>query len=262
MPDVDVEERGSGPEQAGEVAWSPTPVLRRPPGRRDRTTTLLAIAVAAVALAVLKPWGAGFAAPTAPVAVLPSAAAGAESRQPVALPTPRPVIADRNAMTCLTHQVEQVLTLERWPDREIKSWSQPDGPMVTISSSHVVGIGVCPGIGPAGSALPVTSPSREPEVWSGADVTDVRLLEGDVSRDLGAPPQITVETDYVAAAVLFGAPAPAGEASPRPSGGPQPSAPLAAWPAGRYELIYVFPGDPDRVRRTVIVEITTPLNDG
>lgn len=171
-------------------------------------------------------------------------------------------------MTCLTHQVEQVMTLERWPDREIKSWSQSDGVAVKISSSHVVGIGVCPGIGPVPSTSAAPEAPRDPETWGGAVLTDVRRLDGD-AQDLGKPRRITEQTDYVAAGVLYGPPVPTltrqGGAQASPAGPASLQAGIEAlesWPAGRYEISYFFPGDPATIARTVVLEITTPLHDG
>ena len=260
MPPVDVEDRGPGQDQPGEAAWRPEPVLKGQRNRRGRVGTVIAITAVAIAVAAIKPWGIGGPGASPSLTGAPPAVV-APQESTAAQPTPAPVIADRNAMTCLTHQVEQVLTLERWADREIKSWSQPDGPMVIISSSHVVGIGVCPGIGPAASAGAATA-SRDPIVWAGAVVTDVQVVKGSKVVDLAAPPQITVQTDYVGAGVLYGAPLQVGLASPGPSAEPLPSLLLPAWPAGRYKISYVFPGDPEHTTRTVVVQITTPLNDG
>src|SRR4051812_16289187 len=135
---VDVEERASSIEDAGEAAWSPQAVLKGRGNRRDRTSLALALVIGAVAVAIVKPWAIGGPRATAGAGAGTSAAVGPSTAPQ---PTAGPVIADPNAMACLTHQVEQVLTLERWPDREIKSWSQDDGPMsLTISSSHLVGI--------------------------------------------------------------------------------------------------------------------------
>lgn len=268
MSQVDVEDRGPGAEQAGEVAWSPAPVLRRRAGRRDRTAILVAVTLVAVAIAAIKPWGVAAPPPTPPAVgvVGPSAVVGPRlSAAPQ--PTPGPVIADRNAMTCLTHQVEQVLTLERWPDREIKSWSQASGGVVTISSSHVVGLGVCPGIGPAVADPPNADALRDPLAWAGAILTDVRQLDGK-ARDLGRPARITEQTDYVAAGVLYGAPIPDVPVRATPKASPagpawrqDPSGDLPAWPPGRYEIRYFFPGDPASALRSFILEISTPLND-
>ena len=276
---VDVEERGQRtltPEHdhAGEATWTPSPVLRGRRARRDRTGTLVALTLVAIAVAAVKPWGLGAPLPSVPP---PTVDTGLVLPPPSSAPqpTPGPVIADRNAMTCLTHQVEQVLTLERWPDREIKSWSQPESGVVTISSSHVVGIGVCPGIGPVLSSSGASEPPRDPEAWGGAVLTDVRLLDGGDDQDLGRPPRITQQADYVAAGVLYGPPVPVvtrHEGVQTSSPGPQSSAgpawrqvltaSLQPWPAGRYAISYFFPGDPETVVRTVIVQIVAPLHDG
>jgi hypothetical protein len=254
---IDTEERGSAPADGGEAAWSPEPVLKGPRNRRDRTSIAVALVIGAVAVAVLKPWGMGAPAASGALAAGPTAAI-LPSTAPQ--PTPGPVIADPNAMACLTHQVEQVLTLERWPDREIKSWSQADGPVgLAISSSHVVGIGVCPGTGPvAGTGAP--APSRDPLAWSAAVVTGIEV-GGATPSYFGPPPQITVQADYVAAGVLYGPP-PLPHASPSGSAAAEGSAtPLSAWRPGTYGIGYYFPGDPNRENRTITVEITTPLND-
>jgi hypothetical protein len=260
VPPVDVEERGSE-QQASEVAWIAQPVLKRRREHRDRTPMVVALVVGAVAIAVLKPWGLG--APAATSLEPPAATAPvAPILAPAAVPTAEPVIADPNAMTCLTHQVEQVLTLERWPDREIKSWSQPTGPMLTLSSSHVVGIGLCPGTGPVPSGASGPEASRDPLAWGPAVITDVKRIDGGRTDDLGVPRLLTHETDYVAAGVLYGPPPTAHVApgaSPRSEGS---LAPLTTWRAGRYRIDYTFPGDPDHWDRTVVVEILTPLNNG
>jgi hypothetical protein len=232
-------------------------VLKGARNRRDRTSIAVAIVVGAVAIAAIKPWGIAAPDATGSVAEAPTAvAAGSIAPQP----TSGPVIADRNAMTCLTHQVEQVLTLERWPDREIKSWSQANGPVtLTISSSHLVGIGVCPGNAPV-PLTAVPGPSRDPLGWGPAVLTAVDLI-GETTTYSGPPPQITVQTDYVAAGVLYGPPllpdaSPAGPASAEGS-----ARPLVTWPPGEYAIGYFFPGDPNRENRTIHIEITTPLND-
>jgi hypothetical protein len=172
------------------------------------------------------------------------------------------VISDRNAMSCLVHQAEQLLSLERWPDREVKSWSQPDGGIVGISSSHVVGIGICPGIGPVPSSQPAAEASRDPLAWSAAVITDVQALVGSAVEELGRPPRITVQADYVAAGVLYGAPVDPSASAGGPAWRQSPDGALQPWPAGRYRITYVFPGDPQQVTRTVVVEITTPRNGG
>jgi hypothetical protein len=267
---VDVEEQAPGRERASEVAWSPAPVIKRRAGRRDRTGMLVAITLAGVAVATIKPWGIG--APAATDAAVPAVAGPSDVVHPVISaappPTPAPVIADPNAMTCLTHQVEQVLTLERWPDREIKSWSQASGGVVTVSSSHVVGVGVCPGIGPAVADPPNADAGRNPLLWGAAVVTDVRRLDGAKPMDLGRPARITEQADYVAAGVLYGAPipdvtirAPAKPSPPGPAWRQGATGDLPAWPAGRYEIRYFFPGDPDTAARSLLLEISTPLND-
>ena len=107
-PQVDVEDRGPARgvtgDQAGEAAWSPTPVLRTRRSRRDRTGLLIAIALVGIAVAAIKPWGAAMPAPSAAAAVEPSAVV-APPASSAPQPTAGPVIADRNAMACLTHQV-------------------------------------------------------------------------------------------------------------------------------------------------------------
>jgi hypothetical protein len=259
VPPVDVEEQGSG-EQPSEATWIAQPVLKGRPNHRDRTPMVVALVVGAVAIAALKPWSLGGPAATPPG---PRLATGplAPILAPAAVPTPGPVIADRNAMTCLTHQVEQVLTLERWPDREIKSWSQPTGPMLTLSSSHVVGIGLCPGTGPVPSAPSGPEESRDPLAWGPAVVTDVQRIDGTKTDDLGTPPLLTQETDYVAAGVLYGPP-PTAHVAPGASAWSEGSlAPLTTWRAGRYLLDFVYPGDPDHRNRSVVIEIETPLNN-
>ena len=259
MPPVDVEERSDGSDGAGEASWKPAPVQRRKPGRRDRTQILIAVTIGAIALAVVKPWGLGVPLPS-PAAAAPTSALPAGSAAPV--PTPGPVIADRNAMACLVHQAEQVLTLERWPDREVKSWSQPVDGVVTISSGHVVGVGICPGIGAVASTDATTAPWRDPLVWGAAVVTDIQAVDAAGHRDLGRPPTLTVQADYVAAGVLYGPPLdPKGVAASAPAPRQSAGATPRPWPPGRYEIRYFFPGDPDKVARTVIVEITTPLHD-
>jgi len=266
----------AGPDRSKEreAAWSPKPVIKRGRTWRDRPSTLVVVAVGLIAIAILKPWSIGAPPSASPDGALASAqslagpsAGSTASSQPVA-------IADPNAMLCLTHQTEQVLTLERWEDHEVKSWSPPTGASLgasdaggtlTIASSHVVGIGVCPGTGPADGtpSLPNASPdARDPVAWSGAIVTGVQLLEAGGPRNLGAPPRITVQTDYVAAGVLYGAPLPPeGLSSAGASERPTPSGVLPVWPPGRYMISYHYPGDPARISRSVVLEIRTPLHD-
>jgi hypothetical protein len=261
------------PGEEGQASWSRAPVLKGTRTWRNQPSTLVFIATAAITIAIVKPWGVASPPPAVPGATQ-AAHQGVPSSSGRAAPSPRPVIADPNAMICLTHQLEQVLTLERWDDREIKSWSPPTGSSpagaegggVTIASSHVVGIGVCPGIGAAtdgGSAPGPSGPARDPVAWLAAIVTDVRVLAPDGTHDLGAPPRITVESDYIAAGVLYGAPdPPVGTESAPPSPPGAPGAALRFWPSGRYVITYYFPGDPTREMRSVVVNIRRPLNDG
>jgi len=233
---------------------------------------MLFIAVAAIAAAIVKPWDV----PAPPPGIARATQAIPVTAPPdVATPSHPPAIVDPNAMICLTHQSEQVLTLERWDDREIKSWSPPTGaaPLgaggdgVTIASTHVVGIGVCPGVGsPAGlgSAPGPSEPPRDAVAWFAAVVTNVQALDPGGIRDLGEPPRITVESDYIAAGVLYGAPdpdrAPATSTPPSPPVQAAPTLPF--WQPGRYGITYYFPGDPAQELRFVMVDIRRPMNDG
>jgi hypothetical protein len=232
------------------------------------------VANAVLALAILKPWGGGPPASPSEASVTLAPPTGA----PVPAPTPAApdwAVTDSNAMTCLTHQSEQVLTLERWPDREIKSWFQataagaeiPEGlaPAVIISSSRVVGIGVCPGTGPVDANPASPQASAGLELWAGAVVTSVRLLGPSGWAELGTPRRITVQTDYIAAGVLYGPPetfvaAPAATA-PAATDGEGTAPALATWRPGRYAIGYYFPRDPGHAGRWVVVEIRAPLHE-
>jgi hypothetical protein len=273
VPTVDGDDPNDGRRlgDADDLTWRMAPVIRADRQRRDPTATIVVVGVALLAIAILKPWAA-----LQPAGAAPPVASGRTSvvGQPSTPPTtarPQPAIVDPNAMACLVHQAEQVMTLERWPDREIKSWSGavgagtrfPDAqtPAVPIASSHLIGIGICPGTGPTNVVpAPGATPDLiDPLAWAGARITDVELVAGGTSDDLGPVPAITVQTDYVAAGVLFGPP---GSPGVRPGASPGSGAAteLPAWPPGRYALRYEYPGDPDHRIRWVVVDIKLPLN--
>jgi hypothetical protein len=93
-------------------------------------------------------------------------------------------------------------------------------------------------------------------------VTDVHRLGSVTAENLGAPPLLTQETDYVAAGVLYGPPPMPAASAGAPARSEGSAAPASAWPPGAYGIDYFFPGDPDHRARHVVVEIKTPLNSG
>ena len=208
-------------------------------------STVVALILAAVLLAIVKPWSAGEPGPSAG----PSSAGLAASGGIAAPPQPTPVQrVDPNGMQCLAGDVEQVVAIDRFARDEVRNWIAvldvpADGPLdprlvpITIHSSHVVGLGICgrwtgDGSEIAGRILAVHLVLKTPA--------------GPTATNLGAPAPITLALGGLDAAVLYGPPSgsiasqrppPASARSTGASTGP------AAWPAGDYVLAFRYSSD-------------------
>jgi hypothetical protein len=233
---------------------------------RNRTpAVIVAVLVACIALAVVKPWSAdhntssGTSGGALPSGVGTSAASASAS--------PRP--PDPNAMSCMSSQGGRVLTLVRWPGHEVRTWQSPGAAIgrdplnaslvpVQILSSHVIGMGVC-----------AFRPDPVDPVRVAAEAYDVVAIVGDavpLARELGPPVAVTQKRTTPDLGFLFGPPVSiardgSGSGGPEPSSPPSASASSAdmastpltpgswpAWPVGSYALSFRFPnGSPDQV---------------
>ena len=234
---------------------------------RSRTPSILVVAIAGfLAVAVLKPWTFGQTgdagtqpAPTITVDV------AAPAQGPSAVPTSE--IADPNAMACMSAETDQLVTVERWVGREIRTWvAVPDtigaGPLdqqvptISIFSNRVVGLGICGRRTPAVASGPATdSPGQD--VAPGARILIVRSIPEGSSDTIafgnGLPVPITVQRSEPDAAVLYGPPAGAKpDRSPGPSGS-EPPAP--AWPLGQYAIAFRFDSDGASVVRWLRIDL-------
>lgn len=265
-----------------------TPVVA-PAGGPRRASILAASVVVALALAVLKPWslvqtgpGTGAGGSAIPLRATPTASPGSASASPSAPP------GDPNAMACLAGETEQVLTVERSADREVRSWIAvpglaATGPLdprlvpLTIFSSHVVAVGVCAARTAAG--VPPTPGAAGPGAGSGATIVDVQsitVVAGvAVAADLGPPQLLAGALNSTDPAPLYGPP-PAGVAAatgsdavataratsetPRAAGAtesPSPSPRDATWRAGSYAIAFRFPSDDGTLLRWLRIDLVT-----
>ncbi len=251
---------------------------------RRRASILAAAIVVALALAVVKPWSLGQAGPGANGSAIPLRATPTGSPG-IASVSPTTPAGDPNAMACLAGEAEQVLTVERSADREVRSWIAvpglaATGPLdprlvpLTIFSSHVVGLGVCaarPGTG----ASPVSeAPTAGSE--SGATLVDVRsitLVAGvATATDLGPPQLLPDALNGQDPALLYGPPSVGGPAATasattqasRATGSPSPPASSgeAAWRAGWYAIAFRFASDDASVLRWLRIDLATGAGGG
>ncbi|HEY8868860.1 MAG TPA: hypothetical protein VIM30_05675 [Candidatus Limnocylindrales bacterium] len=172
---------------------------------RNRTpAVLVAVLVACIALAVVKPWSADHDASSGAGGALPS---GVDTSRASPSASPRP--PDPNVMSCMSSEGGRVLTLVRWPGHEVRTWQSP-GPAIgkdpldpslvplQILSSHVIGIGVC-----------AFRPNPADSVAAAADAYDVVAILGDalpVAHELGPPVAVTQEGTIPRAGVPVWAP--------------------------------------------------------
>lgn len=259
-----------------------------PAGGPRRASFFAAAIVVALVLAVVKPWSLGQAGPATgasggalPIRATPTSTPGDASPAPSAPP------GDPNAMACLADETEQVLTVERSADREVRSWiAVPDlvasGPLdprlvpLTIFSSHVVGLGVC--AASANRDPLVATGAVAPGVRSGATIEDVQsitIVSGRATAvDLGPPTLLASGLGSRDAAVLYGPAQTGSPASPSglPSSGaraspttratdgtgsPSPSPAEAPWRAGSYAIAFRFPFDDATVVRWLRIDLVT-----
>lgn len=263
------------------------------PAAGPRRASILATAiVVALALAVVKPWSLGQAGPGAgasgiaiPLRATPTGSPGIASATPSAPP------GDPSAMACLAGEAEQVLTVERSADREVRSWIvvpelAATGPLdprlvpLTIFSSHVVGVGVC--AARTGAGVSPTPGTAGPGAGSGATIVDVEsisIVAGvAVAADRGPPQMLAGALNSTDPAPLYGppvgvAPSPGEPASPsahatattRATGGtdsPTPSSGAMAWRAGSYALEFRFPFEDRTVVRWLRIDLVTGAGGG
>ena len=262
-------------------------------GGPRRASILAAAVVVALALAVVKPWSLGQAGPGAgangsavPSRATPTSSPGSASASPSA-PS-----GDPNAMACLADETEQVLTVERSADREVRSWiAVPElaatGPLdprlvpLTIFSSHVVGIGICAARTAAGvSPMPG---AVGPGAGSGATIVDVEsitVVSGvPAATDLGPPQLLAGALNSTDPALLYGPPPGGAASSPRGSpsasaraaatpratdaiDSPSPSPGEVAWRAGSYAIAFRFPFDDGTVVRWLRIDLVTGAGGG
>lgn len=244
--------------------------------RRRGPSILVGVVGILVLVALVKPWsfggsnGAGGGSsrasgrPAADASGLEDVAVGSSSS---------PATPDLDAIACFSSETEQLVLLERWPGDEVRSWiavatgtatgpMDPAIPTMTIHSSHLVGIGLCP-----------PRPPNSPQLGA-ALMHDIQIVMTPATNpravDLGIwPPLTEVPTDGEWA-VLYGpppSPPPTGD-SPSPEGsaaGPPPSGAAlpATWPIGTYVLAFGVPHDPTSQIRWLRIEILAgPLGAG
>lgn len=250
--------------------------VRSPFARPREPSIVVAVIVAFLLLALLKPWSFGDngsnAGQARPQAAIPSSRAGAIAEEPS--PTATPSIPDPNAMACLSDLTEQVVILERWAGHEVRSWiaaadMTTSGPLderlvpIPIFSAHVIGLGIC-----------------APRVGSDVEQHAARLLDvqaivtttgGSVAEDLGLPNPITVQMRGADPALLYGSPGQApvmrlpgasigATQQPQPTsaadtGAPVPNDDWAAWPPGAYAVAFLFPSDGPSVVRWLRIDL-------
>jgi hypothetical protein len=211
---------------------APRPVRVGGSGNRSRgARSLIAIAIAFLVLALVKPWGSpgpgdpgtehrGTPVPTTAVAV---ATASPTSTWPW----------DPNATTCLGPDGLIVVTLVRWPGHEVRTWQPATAALsveeavvsshpIIVRSSHIVGLGICRIATRSGAAS-----------TAAAEIVDVVQLGAGAPpgarRDLGTPSRITLDQPTPYLGILYGPPPlPAGVAGTGPSAAPSPLSPAAS----------------------------------
>jgi len=202
-------------------------------------------------VALVKPWALWSTAPgdNGAGATRPGAASQlSASATPPASPTPLPL--DPYAMDCLSGDTEQTVTLERWPDKQVRTWVATDGalatgpldarmPRIVIHSSHVIGLGVCASRALAGPVGPA------------ARVRDIQSITGTGAAakalEIGAPDPITRDIGTADGAVLYG--------GIIPQTSFDEPAPLLPWPPGSYAIAFTFPMDPGQEVHWLRVDI-------
>jgi hypothetical protein len=194
----------------------------RPPGSGDRrrATGIAAVAVVAIAIALLKPWGSPAGAPAATVP--------AESASPASLatvtPEPRENPDAEVLAFCLDPAGWRVYATQRWGSRDFTSWTRIDPvddatgpldrsiPVTPLVTSVVKTLGWC---APTGS--------ERPPAWTSATIYRVRRETGGVVRaEAITPPRVAPELESPIGAV-YGPPRPRGHGDA-----------ADGWPGGRY----------------------------
>jgi hypothetical protein len=266
------------------VDHEPNTVRVRSPFARPREPSIVvAVIVAFLLIALLKPWSFGDNGSNGgqprPQAAIPSSRAGAIAEEPSQTATPS--IPDPNAMDCLSDPTEQIVIIERWAGHEIRSWiaaaeMTASGPLderlvpIPIFSAHVIGLGIC---APRARAGPQQPAARLLDVQS-----IVQTASGPLAVDLGLPDPITLRMSGPDPALLYGAPAaalprapvdplrvdpradPTATELPRqtPASGTgllSPTGGWATWPTGSYAIAFLFPSDGPSVVRWLRIDL-------
>jgi hypothetical protein len=172
-------------------------------------------------------------------------------------------------MDCGATAAQQLVTLERRPGNEIRSWAVistdlASGPLdpaiarVAVYSSHIVGLGICAPKSFGGPSSEVGSSIEA--IWpinTGGPVVTVGRS--------GTAPRLTVDDSGPGTAVLYGPPIFPGPTAEPVSKGPEASTPPDAavvWPFGSYAVAFVFPADPTQQRRWLRIDILPSGREG
>ncbi len=246
--------------------------------RHREPRIVAALLVTFLVLAIVKPWSLDSGAPAGSIAETPIpssvASAGASLAGATGTPTPTQGITDPDRMDCLADALEQLVLLERWPEREVRTWvavtdlaaaTDPSDPRlrpVVVFSSHVVGLGICAPlalVGPDGPAARILDVAA---VGAAGDARSIVVI-GPVSP-------ITEPSGETGLAVLYGAPrgwrgirptpgttrAPSPATSRATSGhGPGSAGATAAWPTGSYVITFRFATDGPDVTRLLRIDL-------
>ena len=172
-------------------------------------------------------------------------------------------------MACLSGETEQLVTIERWPGHEVRSWDAISGELalgpldgrlqpVAIFSSHVVGLGICARL--VNGATPAPA----------ARLLDVLAITGTTAShrsaiDLGLPGRLTDQGDDPAAASLYGPPAailPAGASPDRLTPAPFPTPDGSTWSTGSYAIAYAYASDGPHVTRWLRLDVIAGAGQG
>ncbi len=241
-----------------------------PPGQFPGPRFLVATVAVFFLLAIGKPWSfvGGGSAPGRPD--IASHAPASTNVPTVATASPAaPAVRKTNAMACLSGETEQLVTIERWPGHEVRSWDAMSGqsalgPLdsrlhpVAIFSSHVVGLGICARL--VGGTEPAPA----------ARLLDVQAITGTIGGgrtaiDLGIPDPMIEQDEDAGSARLYGPPAtvtPGGAPPEHVTSAPSRTPDWSAWPTGSYALAYAYSTDGPQVRRWLRLDLTEGAGQG
>lgn len=260
-----------GPDTDDDPTRARAPIAERvSTGPSRGTGPLVAVLVALVLVAIVKPWdlfvgaSGGGLEYLVPVTRATSPAASSPAHESArSTASPRAAL-DPNATSCMSASGERLVTLIRTPEQDVRSWQllgaaeghdalQPGLVPVQIPSVHVVGLGLC-----------ADQPDQGSDARAAAEILDVILVDpanGGI-EDLGRPP-IVSDGNQPDDAVLYGPPAPlrigptgtflAPAATDGVVFGPGPR--LASWATGSYGAAFRYADDPAGLVRWIRFDV-------